>query len=89
VLFFYFALIRRGGEAGLSRKPSQTPYEYARSLDQSLPEVSESVDSMTESFMVARYSNHVVEADQAASVQSYWERVRRALKEVMNHSITK
>jgi hypothetical protein len=89
VLFFYLALIRRGGEYGLSRKPSQTPYEYARFLDKSLPEVSESVDSMTESFMEARYSNHTVEVDQAASVQSYWERIRRALQELRNHSKAK
>jgi len=86
VLFFYLALIRRGGESGLTRKPFQTPYEYARFLDKSLPEVSESVDSMTESFMEARYSKHTVEADQATSVQSYWERVRRALHELRSRS---
>jgi hypothetical protein len=82
VLFFYLALIRRGGESGLPRKPSQTPYEYARYLDKSLPEVSQSVDSMTESFMEARYSNHAVETDQANRVQSYWERIRRAFQEL-------
>jgi hypothetical protein len=86
VIFFYLALIRRGSETGLSRKPSQTPYEYARLLDKSLPEVQDSVDSMTESFMEARYSNHPVEHEQASLVQSYWKRIRRALQEIKNQA---
>ena len=86
VLFYYLALIRRGGETGLARKPSQTPYEYGRFLDKSLPEVGESVDSLTESFMEARYSNHIVEDDQIPLVQSYWERIRRALQELRRGS---
>jgi hypothetical protein len=86
VLFYYLALIRRGGETGLPRKPSQTPYEYGRFLDKSLPEVGESVDSLTESFMEARYSNHIVEDDQVPLVQSYWERIRRALQELKRGS---
>jgi len=82
VFFFYLALVRRGGEAGLARKPSQTPNEYAQFLDKSLPEVSDSVDSMTESFMEARYSKHLIEPKQASLVQAYWERIRQALREM-------
>jgi hypothetical protein len=80
VLFFYLALVRRGGEAGIERKPSQTPFEYARSLDRTLPEASDSVDSMTDSFMEARYSLHVVDRERASLVKTWWEHVRQALR---------
>lgn len=79
VLFFFLAFLRRGGEAGLARKPAQTPYEYARFIHQSLPEVDDAVDSMTESFVEARYSTHLVEREQANLVKTSWERIRQAL----------
>jgi len=82
ILFFYLALVRRGGETGISRKPSQTPYEYAHTLDRSLPDVSESVHSMTESFIEARYSNHLVESKQASQAKAYWEHIRLALQKL-------
>lgn len=79
ILFFFLAFLRRGGEAGLARKPAQTPYEYARFIHHSLPEVSDEVDSMTESFVEARYSLHPVAREQANQAKSYWERIRQAL----------
>lgn len=82
VLFFYLALVRRGAETGLTRQVSQTPYEYAHFLDRSLPEVSDSVNQMTESFMEARYTRHPIEIQQASLVRSYWERIRQALREL-------
>jgi hypothetical protein len=38
VVFYYLALVRRGGESGVPRKPAQTPYEYAEQLSIVLPE---------------------------------------------------
>jgi hypothetical protein len=37
IYFFYLAMIRRGAEQGLTRKPSQTPAEYAAQLEKALP----------------------------------------------------
>ena len=88
VIFFFTAFLRRGGEAGLARKPAQTPYEYARFIHHTLPEVSDSVDSMTESFMEARDSVHPVEREQANLVKTYWERVRQAFQGLKNRSKT-
>ncbi|MEW5868984.1 MAG: DUF4129 domain-containing protein [Chloroflexota bacterium] len=36
VLFYYLAMVRRGEEMGLSRKPGQTPYEYSQKLVENL-----------------------------------------------------
>jgi hypothetical protein len=80
VYFFYQALIRRGTESGLPRGLSQTPYEYASTLDDALPDVDEDVDAMTEAFVEARYTPRVVEEDKASLVKTYWDRIRRALR---------
>ena len=80
VYFFYQALIRRGTESGLPRGLSQTPYEYASTLDDALPDVDEDVDAMTEAFVEARYTPRVVEEGKANLVKTYWDHIRRALR---------
>ena len=80
VYFFYQALIRRGNESGLARGLSQTPYEYASTLDDALPDVGEDVDAMTEAFVEARYTPQIVEEGKASLVKTYWGHIRRALR---------
>jgi hypothetical protein len=80
IYFFYLAMIRRGGEQGVPRKPSQTPAEYAATLEKALPSAEEDIDSITKVFMEARYSQRSVEAGEARLVKSLWERIRRALQ---------
>jgi hypothetical protein len=38
VIFYYLAMVRRGGEVGHKRKTSQTPYEYSQALSVRLTE---------------------------------------------------
>ena len=83
VVFFYMAFVRRGGEHGLPRLPAQTPYEYSRALQDHLPGVEGDISSMTDEFMEARYSQHEITAPRASLVQSYWERIKRALRAVL------
>lgn len=80
VLFFYLAMVRRGSEAGIHRQPGQTPYEYAQTLEAALPENFEDVASLTDSFVEARYSRHDISSEQAGTVQTLWERIKRALR---------
>ena len=75
------AMIRRGGEQGLPRKPSQTPSEYALTLEKKLPAAGEDIDAITEAFVEARYSRREVDAREADLVKATWERIRRALRE--------
>ena len=82
VIFFYLALVRRAKEAGLPRQEDQTPYEYARSLTSSLKEEADNVDAMTEAFIEARYSRHVIPARSAKETESIWERIRKTLRKV-------
>lgn len=81
IYFFYLALVRRGAEQGLPRKPSQTPSEYAVTLEKALPSAGEDIDSMTKAFIEARYSRKEVEPKKAELVREIWGRIRRELQE--------
>lgn len=90
VMFYYLALVRRGGEAGLARQPSQTPYQYARRLSQNLAallsepqaasQAEEDIADLTQSFVQARYSLHPITPQQVGLVQGCWERLRRLFR---------
>jgi hypothetical protein len=80
VRFYYLAMLRRGGERGHVRQPTQTPYEYARALESQIPEIDQDVDGITEEFIEARYSRHDIAPEHAGLVRRYWERIKRALK---------
>jgi hypothetical protein len=80
IYFYYLAMIRRGGEQGLPRTPSQTPSEYAVQLEKALPSAGEDIDSITEAFVQARYSRQEVDRSQADLVKAIWGRIRRAFQ---------
>jgi hypothetical protein len=81
IYFFYLAMVRRGGEQGVARNPSQTPSEYAATLENALPSASEDIDSITEAFVEARYSRQEVDSSKAESVKAIWGRIRNALQD--------
>ncbi len=80
VYFFYLAMIRRGGEQGMGREPSQTPAEYANTLEKVIPPASDDIGSITDAFIQARYSRREIHADDANLAKAAWERIRRALQ---------
>ncbi len=84
VTFYYLALLRRGNEQGLARRMSQTPQEYASTLETALPEVETEIDSLTAAFTEARYSRHPLAAEQANQAQAFWERIKKSLRKRMH-----
>jgi hypothetical protein len=80
IIFYYLALIKRGGQYGLTRKPSQTPLQYEHILENTLPEVREEIDTLTDSFIEARYSAHEISGEHANHVQQFWKRVMTTLR---------
>lgn len=98
VIFYYLALLRRSGEHGLARQPSQTPYEYARTLAQALqdvsgsargeeaPEFEQDISTLTDEFLEARYSQHEIEQQDAATARSLWQRIGKFLRRVWRRS---
>jgi hypothetical protein len=111
VQFYYLAMLRRSGEQGYPRRPSQTPYEYSDDLvkisyifstdpergmilDNADPVqavepledeaehagLEQSIRSLTEQFVEARYSAHAISPHQAGLAQRWWELIRRKLR---------
>jgi hypothetical protein len=95
VLFFFLAMVRRGGERGVPRDVSQTPYEYADSLIDAIRNrsqesqvgagqdkslVEEEISVLTQRFVEARYSRHEITHKQADLVKRSWNRIKRALR---------
>jgi hypothetical protein len=80
VYFFYQAMVRRGGEEGVPRKPSQSPSEYAAQLEKALPSEEEDIEALTRAFVEARYSLLDVDTTKASRVKEIWGRIRRALQ---------
>lgn len=80
IYFFYLAMIRRGGEQGVSRKPSQTPSEYAVTLEKALPSAEQDIDAITAAFVEARYSRQDVDARRVDTIRATWGRIRKALQ---------
>jgi Domain of unknown function (DUF4129) len=80
IYFYYLAMVRRGAEQGLARKPSQTPADYAVQLEKALPVASEDIASLTEAFISARYSRREIDSSKSDLVRATWGRVRSALQ---------
>ena len=77
ILFYYHALVRRSGETGIPRQPWQTPRNYAETLEPNLAGAEADIESMTEAFIEARYTQHVVDPDQVGRVQRAWNNLRK------------
>jgi hypothetical protein len=46
-----------------------------------LPEAETDVESMTQAFIEARYTEHSIRPDNVGTVQNAWERIRSLLKQ--------
>jgi hypothetical protein len=80
VRYFYLSATRRAAQAGQSRQPDQTPYEYRIALDRTFPDLEPDLTDLTEAFVKARYSPHVVEQEEADGVKPLWQRIKAALR---------
>jgi len=84
ILFYYLSLIQISSERGLSRQPSQTPYQYESKLKSEVPEIDQDLHELTDRFVEARYSLHTVEEDSASQTASLWDRIKAVLRQWRN-----
>lgn len=82
VQYYYLSTVQRAEAIGLRRRPSQTADEFSGGLAASLPDVDRDVSALTAAFVEARYSGHEVEPETAQGLRPFWERVRRALRQL-------
>ena len=80
ILYYYLSILRRAERQGFPRQRAQTPHEYHVTLSPHLPQARQEMDLLTQAFVEARYSQHVIEPGQARRVRVDWQRVKAALQ---------
>jgi hypothetical protein len=80
VIYYYLSALHRAGQQGVPRRKAQTPYEYNSTLEPHLPQAEPELERLTQAFVEARYSQHVIQTDDARHVRASWQRVKEALR---------
>ena len=80
ILYYYLSILRRAERQGFPRQRAQTPHEYDATLGPHLPQARQEMDLLTQAFVEARYSQHVIEPGQARRVRVDWQRLKAALQ---------
>jgi len=82
VLYYYLSILQRARQRGIPRRAAQTPREYSATLEPSLPEVQQEIGTLTDAFVEARYSRHIIGSDRVSQVRVSWQQVKAALRAV-------
>ena len=72
----YLALLKVSSQQGLGRKPSQTPYQYEKHLQEAVPDVQDDMSNLTEVFIEARYSQHPIGETQSRRASTLLDRIK-------------
>jgi len=81
VRYFYLSTVRRAGQVGWRRRPSQTPYEYQETLSEKAPASEADIAVLTQAFVEARYDVREFGPEEARVVKQAWQRVRTLLRQ--------
>jgi hypothetical protein len=77
---FYRTMLEQADQRGLPRRSAQTPYEFARQLEEHLPDAAEDVEALTETYVRAAYAPRPITRDDAARARRPFARLRRRLR---------
>ena len=80
VRYYFLALLRKSESYGFPRMINQTPYQYEEYLNERVDELEPDLHKLTDAFLEANYSQHVISSDQAASARSIWQRINRKIR---------
>jgi len=80
IRFYFFALLRRGAERGVIRRPAQSPREYSGVLSDEEEVIRGELEELTLAFEEARYSAHPMTPEKARQVRRVWDTIRAALR---------
>lgn len=87
VHYYYLSTLHRAAEAGLPRRPAETPLRYAPRLARFIeennlehPDEEADVEELTTAFLRVRYAEKEVSEEELSFLQRVWERLRRYLK---------
>lgn len=80
IIFYYLRLLKRGGDRGIVRQAHQTPCAYAERLESDLPDVTDDIVGITEAFLEARYSQHLIPSEKPSLVQRFWRNIAHSME---------
>jgi hypothetical protein len=80
IRYYYLAAVKRAGEQGVPRRPSETPSEYAADLRQYWPDTEADVEELTSAFIEARYSPAEIPPETATTIKARWNQLRDRLQ---------
>ncbi|MBI5080587.1 MAG: DUF4129 domain-containing protein [Chloroflexi bacterium] len=80
IAYFYLSILQRASQKGFARSETETPYEYEPTLETNLPEAQGDAADLTQTFVEARYSAHVIGEEELKRAKEIWERVREAMR---------
>jgi hypothetical protein len=80
VRVIYLNMVREATEEGIRRKDAETPREYAQTLEEEVPVVSPDVETLTDAFHEARYSEHDITAEEVGRLKDLWKNLKGRLK---------
>ena len=75
----YVALLRIAGWMGLGKHPSQTPYEHAEVIAQTLPPVKEEVTLIADAYVHQKFSPRNISEANKSRVLDAWDNIRPKL----------
>ena len=81
LIYFYISMLAWAAKLGWGRRESDTAYEASTQLAHHLPQQRDSIASLTEAFVRARYSQAAVNSDEAALQRQPWDHVRGVLRQ--------
>jgi hypothetical protein len=79
IRFYFFALLRRGAERGVVRRPAQTPREYSTALAVEEDQIRAEIQELSLAFEESRYTAHPMSAEQARHIRRVWDTIRATL----------
>jgi len=80
ILAYYLNILKRAESRGPARQKNQTPYEYEPELIRSVPRVQSEIESLTQTFVAARYSRQEFDEAAAKQIKQQWQEIRREFR---------
>jgi hypothetical protein len=84
VRLLYLVALQHTAQRGWPRAAQDTPYEYLRRLTPQLPEAEGDLETLTQAFVEARYSQREFAAEEVGPLRSALQRLHRACRRIVD-----
>jgi hypothetical protein len=82
VINTYWEWIQWNNKTGIIRKDSQTPLEFAQNFNKFNQETSGLVNTFTDTFIAARYTNHLIGETQAQEAKVLFNKIKQTITQI-------